>query len=111
MKNTTVFEHKVVSRSFQEPVAGIITRALETMDKTCLRTSACVPERGLLIFMKGPSVDPEIKEVQRRFGDKYRLSMDESYVLPYTKHERRLVVLERLAPVELPKELEEPSDD
>jgi 16S rRNA (guanine527-N7)-methyltransferase len=49
----------------------------------------------VFVFLKGPSVDPEIEEALRRYGDKYELARDESYSLPGTPHRRRLVVLRR----------------
>jgi 16S rRNA (guanine527-N7)-methyltransferase len=103
LKNTRVFEHRVVSRSFQEPMAGAITRAVETIDKTILRTSACLSEGGRLIFLKGPNVDPELKEMQRQ---------DTAYSLPGTRHNRRLVVLEKLIPAQQAKNaIEEESSE
>lgn len=115
LKNVRVFDHKVVSRSFQEPVEGVITRALETIDKTLLRTSACLGVGGRLFFLKGPNVDPEIADVKRRFGDKFKLVQDEHYRLPGTEHERRLVVFEKIVDREMPKpgksDEPEPDDD
>jgi len=95
LKNVDVFEHKVVSRSFRQPVKAVITRAVEDIEKTILRTSACITTGGLLIFMKGPSVDPEIEVALKRFRNAYRLTINERYHLPGTHHLRRLVVLER----------------
>lgn len=92
LRDCTVFDHKVVSQSFKTPVAGIITRALETMDKTFLRTSGCVQVGTKIVFMKGPNAQDEIREVQRRFGSWVSLVQDEEYVLPHTPYERRLVV-------------------
>ena len=70
LKNVEVFEHKVSSRSFTQPMKGVITRAVETMDKTILRTSGCLEPGGYLVFMKGPGVDPGDRgcseEIQRR---------------------------------------------
>lgn len=102
LKDIKVFEHKVVSRSFQEPVGGVVTRALETLDKTLLRSSAALDTGGKLIFLKGPGVEPEIADVKKRFGDKYRLVMNHAYSLPHSSHERRLVVYEKLIPREIP---------
>lgn len=103
LKHVDVFDHKVVSRSFQKPVAGVITRALETIDKTLLRTTACVGQGGLILFMKGPNCDLEIKDVAKRFPNKYKLVVDEAYNLPHTEHQRRLIGFEKLVPAELPK--------
>ena len=107
LKNVDVFEHKVVSRSFKTPVKGVITRAVETIDKTMLRTSGCLEVGGKLIFLKGPAVDPEISEVRKRFGDYFKLTLDKRYELPFTKHSRRLVVFEKLKHFETQSEHEE----
>ena len=97
LKNTTVFENRVVSKSFKTPVQGVITRAVETIDKTLLRTSASLAIGGQAIFMKGPNADEEIREVQKRFDGRYELEMDQHYTLPHTTHHRRLVVYRRLS--------------
>jgi 16S rRNA (guanine(527)-N(7))-methyltransferase RsmG len=102
LKNVEVFPHRVVSRSFRQPVAGVITRALEPMVKTVLRTSACTPIGCQLVFMKGPAVDPEIQELRRAFAGELKLVKNQAYLLPGIKHERRLVVFERTA---LPRNL------
>ncbi len=102
MKNVDVFEHRVVSQSFQTPVNAVITRAVETMDKTFLRTSASLRQGGQLIFMKGPNADEEIREMHKRFSKDVRLTLDQAYTLPHTNHQRRLVVWERLTPPSLP---------
>lgn len=95
LKDIEVFEHKVVSRSFTTPVQAVITRAVETMDKTALRTSGALEVGGQLIFMKGPNADDEIKEMKQRFGDTFTLILDKAYTLPKTDHQRRLVVFVR----------------
>jgi 16S rRNA (guanine(527)-N(7))-methyltransferase RsmG len=96
LKNTQVFEHKVVSASLKTPVKGVITRAVEDIEKTILRTSGALEVGGKLIFLKGPSVDPEIKVASRRFKSTHKLIMDHAYQLPHTSHLRRLVVFERI---------------
>jgi 16S rRNA (guanine527-N7)-methyltransferase len=92
LKDIEVFEHKVVSRSFTTPVKAVITRAVETMDKTALRTSGALEVGGQLIFMKGPNADDEIEEMKKRFGNAFTLILDKAYNLPKTEHQRRLVV-------------------
>jgi 16S rRNA (guanine527-N7)-methyltransferase len=109
-KNVSVFEHKVVSRSFKTPMKAVITRAVETIDKTMLRTSGCLEIGGKLIFLKGPAVDPEISEVRKRFGEYFRLILDKRYDLPHTGHSRRLVVYEKLKDFESAKNVEEQAD-
>ncbi|MCH9684079.1 MAG: 16S rRNA (guanine(527)-N(7))-methyltransferase RsmG [Deltaproteobacteria bacterium] len=95
LTNVQVFGHRVVSSSFTRPMKGVVTRALETMDKTLLRTSGCTVAGTRFFFMKGPSVDPELAMILDRFGDEFRLVEDRSYRLLDTEHERRLIVLER----------------
>lgn len=97
LKGIEVFPHKVVSKSFQKPVKSVITRALETMDKTMLRTSGCLLPGGKLFFMKGPGVDAEISEVASRFSSEFKLREDKAYSLPRTPHQRRLITWERLS--------------
>jgi len=99
LKEIEVFEHKVVSRSFTTPVKSVITRAVETMDKTALRTSAALEMGGHLIFMKGPNAEEEIKEMNHRFKNSFKLVLDKSYTLPQSPHQRRLVVFEKTGPL------------
>ena len=120
LTQTHVFDHKVVSASFTKPVNGVITRAVEPIEKTILRTTASLQQNGFLIFLKGPAVEPEIEQALRRFNGRYRLHLDKAYTIPETPHERRLVVFQRLdaptitAPGEVSAEETEetpPSDD
>jgi 16S rRNA (guanine527-N7)-methyltransferase len=96
LKNIEVFEHKVTSQSFTTPVKAVVTRALEEIDKTMLRTSAALQTGGHLIFLKGPAVDPEIKEAKKRLGDSFVLVMDQTYKLPHMGHTRRLIVYKKI---------------
>jgi 16S rRNA (guanine527-N7)-methyltransferase len=95
LRDVTVFPHRVVSKSFTAPVAGVITRALEPIEKTILRTSGCADVGTRYIFLKGPAVEPEVREAERRFAGELRLLEVRRYFLPGTPHERRLVVFER----------------
>ncbi len=105
---TTVFEHKVTSRSFTTPVKAVITRAVETIDKTLLRSSGAVKAGTQIIFLKGPNCDDEIQDVKKRFGDYYSLINDSHYSLPDTPFERRLVVYECKKPlVSIQNEIQE----
>ncbi len=96
LKGIEVFEHRVTSQSFQTPVAGAITRAVEPMNKTILRTLGCLGCGGKLIFMKGPSVQSEIDSLKREFSTTHRILYDKRYSLPRTPYQRRLVVVERI---------------
>lgn len=114
LSQTHVFDHKVVSASFTKPVNGVISRAVEHIEKTILRTSAALQKDGLLIFLKGPAVDPEIVQANKRFEGRYKLVMDKAYTLPNTPHDRRLVVYQRLDAPDLTKpseNLAEESED
>ncbi len=99
LEGVDVFPHKVVSRSFTRPMEAAVTRAVETMDKTILRTSGCLGAGGRIYFWKGPAVDPEITLVRRRFGASIEVERDEHYRLAGTPHERRLVVVRRATDV------------
>ena len=95
LKQIEVFEHKVTSQSFSRKISGVITRALETMDKTIQRTTGCVESGTRLIFMKGPNVEEELRDIETRFSDRVNLIEDHSYLLPGTSdQQRRLIVYE-----------------
>jgi 16S rRNA (guanine527-N7)-methyltransferase len=111
LRNIEVFEHKVVSRSFKTPMKAVITRAVETIDKTMLRTSGCLEVGGKLIFLKGPAVDPEISDVRKRFGEYFKLTLDKRYELPHSGHSRRLVVYEKLKHFESQSEQEQNQEE
>ena len=96
LRKVKTFEHRVVSRSFTEPMAGVITRAVEPISKTLLRTGGCTRAGSQLIFMKGPGAEEELQQALKDFGRDYRVIRDQPYTLPHTPHERRLLVLERL---------------
>lgn len=96
LARVSTFKQRVVSRSFTTPMRGVITRAVEPIAKTLLRTSGCTRAGTQIIFMKGPGVDEELREARREFASSYKLTLDREYRLPGTPHERRLVVFERL---------------
>jgi 16S rRNA (guanine(527)-N(7))-methyltransferase RsmG len=87
---------KKIGAGFQEPVAGVITRAVETMAKTLERVRGCLATGGMVVFMKGPNCEAELEEVKSRWLSVYKLVLDRSYIIPHTRHNRRLVVMERL---------------
>jgi 16S rRNA (guanine527-N7)-methyltransferase len=77
-------------------MAGVITRAVEAIEKTLERVAGCLARDGLVIFMKGPHCDEEIEQAQARFPGAYTLVVDRPYHIPHTRHARRLVVYRRL---------------
>ncbi len=82
--------------SYDRPVQGVITRAVEPMGSTLARVRRCLMPGGMAIFMKGPNCDPEIEEAVARFSDDYTLTRDLPYRIPHSPHRRRLVVFVRL---------------
>jgi 16S rRNA (guanine527-N7)-methyltransferase len=78
-------------------VGGIITRALEPVASTLARCREFLASGGVAIFMKGPSVDDELRDAGRRARGAFVLSGDVAYHLPGTTYRRRIVVYERCA--------------
>lgn len=97
LSRVKTFDHRVSSRSFTEPMRGVITRAVEPIAKTLLRTSGATDAGSQIIFMKGPGVDEELREAVKEFKADYKLVRDEAYTLPHTPHARRLVIFERIS--------------
>jgi 16S rRNA (guanine527-N7)-methyltransferase len=95
LKNIEVFGHKMTSRSFSEPMDGVITRAFEVIPKTLPRLSGCLGMGGRVFFMKGPNVDAEMAEAKAL--DEYSLKNRWDYRLPHSTHDRVLVEYERVA--------------
>jgi 16S rRNA (guanine(527)-N(7))-methyltransferase RsmG len=86
---------KAITKQFEEPVRGVITRAVEPMAATLDRISGCLAREGRAIFMKGPHCDHEIKAAMGTRGQEFRLVQDIAYHIPHSPHKRRLVVFER----------------
>jgi len=95
LKGIRVVGGRITAR-FEEPMAGVITRAVEAIEKTLERVAGCLARDGLVIFMKGPHCDEEIEQAQARFPGAYTLVVDRPYHIPHTRHARRLVVYRRL---------------
>jgi len=85
-----------ITPRFEEPVAGVITRAVEPMDETLERVQGCLAADGRVVFMKGPRCGPEIERAGARFENEFSLILDHPYTIPTTRHERRLLVYRRL---------------
>ncbi|MCA9754028.1 MAG: 16S rRNA (guanine(527)-N(7))-methyltransferase RsmG [Gemmatimonadetes bacterium] len=95
LQDVEVVKLKANSRNLAIPVDAVITRAVERISATILRTSNCLGPGGLLLFPKGPSVEPEIEEALARHGRAIELLLDRPYSLPGTPYQRRLVVIRR----------------
>jgi len=50
-----------------------------------------------VVFMKGPSVDAELRDAERRSRGAYFLRKDVAYSLPGTSYQRRILAYERTA--------------
>ncbi len=59
-----VFGHKVTSKSYLEPVQGIVSRAFETVASTLPRIEPALQIGGKAIFMKGPKLAEELEELK-----------------------------------------------
>jgi len=91
-----------VGEKFRLKVGGVITRAVEPIVSTLHRSLDLLDPGGLVFFMKGPSVDPELRDAKRKSSVSYTLVDNISYVLPGTQFRRRLVVYSRLGGQSLP---------
>lgn len=94
-----------IDETFQLPVRGVITRALENVSLTLQSVSQSLEVGGQVYLMKGPNVDPEVKEAVLKWGEYYELVEDHDYSLPETPHERRLLVFRKLKTPQITKEL------
>ncbi|MFP4668384.1 MAG: 16S rRNA (guanine(527)-N(7))-methyltransferase RsmG [Desulfobacterales bacterium] len=94
LKGISIYGH-AITPSYEQPITGVITRAVEHMAKTLERIRGCLEENGLAIFMKGPGCEREISETVEREKGRFRLLDDIAYEIPNTPHRRRLVIFER----------------
>ncbi len=85
-----------IDSTFEYPVQGIITRAVEDMRNTLQNASGCLQVGGLAYFMKGPQADPEIDLVTKELKQSYELISDIAYEIPKTPHKRRLIIYKKL---------------
>jgi 16S rRNA (guanine(527)-N(7))-methyltransferase RsmG len=96
LRDVEVVAHRIGSE-FDRPVRGVITRAVESIPATLARVAPWLPPGATVLFMKGPGVDAEVGTARRDWGMSFRVLRDAHYSIPETPHERRLVILERLA--------------
>ena len=97
LKNVVVHNHRISSNNCPQ-IRGAITRALELMSSTLLRLSDNLDPSGIVIFMKGPNCDDEIKdstEIIERENYAFKLILNHHYNLPNSEDERRLVIWEK----------------
>jgi len=92
-----------IDDTFQLPMKGVITRALEDVGATLKNISHSLEVGGHVYFMKGPNVDPEIKAARKNWNEYFELVEDHKYDLPNTPHKRRLVVFRKIKSPPLPE--------
>ncbi len=85
-----------IDSTFELPVQGVITRAVEETSKTLGNVSRSLQVGGRVFLMKGPQVDKEITLAKKEWGEVYRLVEDKHYELPKTPHKRRLLIYEKI---------------
>jgi 16S rRNA (guanine(527)-N(7))-methyltransferase RsmG len=97
LKGIGVYPHRV-SGDFEQPVGGVITRAVETMSETLDRVAPFLAPGGQVIFMKGPNCQIEIDHALSRTEEEFSLKDDIPYAIPGTPQRRRLVVFVKREP-------------
>ena len=98
LRGIRIYGRGVLPGRMEEKAAGVITRALETAEKTLNRVEYLLEPGGQVIFMKGPQSGDEIAEARRLWSDAYSLKKNVSYTLPGTHHRRRLIIFEKISP-------------
>ena len=94
-----------INDDFRYQFQGVITRAVEDARNTLGNVINCLPIGGRVYLMKGPNCDPEIPMALKAWGPYYRLAGNIAYALPESPHQRRLLIFEKLAHLELPDDL------
>lgn len=94
LSDVEVFARRVWAQSPLD-VSAVITRAVEPVLTTLMRCRRFLRPGAAAIFMKGPSVDSELRDAARRSRDAYVLRKDIAYALPGTSYQRRILVYER----------------
>ena len=94
LEGVDFYSHKVTDKSFFD-VNGVVTRALEDAPETLARVEHFLPEGGLVILLKGPDADGDIKSLTEQNLNDFKLLIDKQYNLPGTNNERRLLVFEK----------------
>lgn len=88
------YPHKVTEKSFFE-VDGVVTRALEDAPVTLERVEHFLPKGGVVILLKGPDADGDIRSLSEKNSEVFTLETDEEYTLPGTDYRRRLLLFRK----------------
>lgn len=97
LKNIEVI-HKTLNYKDIIPVKTVLTRALETMKETAIRTASSLEKNGYLIFYKGPNCLEEISEMNPLF---FKKVLEYDYILPKNlkkleEDQRKIVIFKKL---------------
>lgn len=95
LKDVEILKKKLsgpIGRTF----GGVITRALEDISVTLKRVRDVLRPGGIVIFMKGPHCDLEVKKATRLLEGIFKEVSNISYTIPNTTHQRKIIVYERL---------------
>jgi len=89
--------HKTLTYKDNLNCNGVITRAFERIKETAIRTTNSLEKDGLLILLKGPNCEEEIREMNSKF---FSLLLDYDYTLPeikktHEKDKRKLIVFKK----------------
>lgn len=94
LANVEFYPHKVTEKSFFD-VDGVVTRALEDAPVTLERVEHFLPKGGVVILLKGPDADGDIRSLSEKNSEAFTLETDEEYTLPGTDHRRRLLLFRK----------------
>ncbi len=94
IKNVLVYPHKVSDESYFD-TDGIITRAFEEINLTLNRAGKFLKTGRKIIFLKGPGVDEDYKNISAENKKNFKRIEDIEYSIPGTSHDRRIVVYEK----------------
>lgn len=94
LENVEVISRKMIPEDVI-PVDTVITRAFEHTVQTAKRVYTSLPDKGLLILMKGPNCDDEIREMNSLSDWNYKDKID--YKLPQSDDRRTLLIYEKSA--------------
>lgn len=97
LKNIEII-HKTLNYKDHIPVKTVLTRALEVMKETAIRTASSLEKNGYLIFYKGPNCLEEISEMNPLF---FKKILEYDYILPKNikkqeEDQRKIVIFKKL---------------
>jgi 16S rRNA (guanine527-N7)-methyltransferase len=89
-----------IDPTFELPVSGVITRAVQGDISLILENiSRCLEVGGKAFLMQGPNAGGEIKAAVKKWSRYFELEKDVDYELPNTPHKRKLVIFRKIRPM------------